>query len=517
MNILRKPDKIQLQNEQESFFLGEKEGVSVDFALVSDCMDVVLSGKAPISFVKLRWYEKIPYDVRVYGDAVERGYGDLGFRGITPERLMAWYTVLSRENGKVGCGVKVRPNAFCFWQVDQEGVTLWLDVRCGTKDFKLDGSLNLASIVFMKDDTADTFGFMKKFCDEMGDSALIPEEPVYGSNNWYYSYGNSSHEQIISDTRLLCDLTSGLENRPYMVIDDGWQLGSTCGQCTGTLGCKTNEKFPDMKKLADEIKNLGAKPGLWLRPLKFSPEGKCPELASALDDTYIDPSCPEALEKIAADVEKVTSQWGYRLIKFDFATFDIFCKMQQSVSLDMAREEFAFRHNMTSAQVVKGFYKTVFEHSNGAVIIGCNCIGHLGAGYFHIHRSGDDTSGFFWERTRKYGINTLAYRLPQHKAFFDVDADCVGILGENIDWKLNSAWLELLSMSGTPLFVSAQPEALDDEKKSAIQAAFKRASEQNDDLRPAELFTATPCNWIINGEEKEFSFSDVMGADRFGV
>jgi len=43
------------------------------------------------------------------------------------------------------------------------------------------------------------------------------------------------------------------------------------------------------------------------------------------------------------------------------------------------------------------------------------------------------------------GVNTLAFRLAQHNAFYMVDADCVGILGDNIPWEKNRQWLALLS------------------------------------------------------------------------
>ena len=61
---------------------------------------------------------------------------------------------------------------------------------------------------------------------------------------------------------------------------------------------------------------------------------------------------------------------------------------------------------------------------------GCNTIGHLSVGLFDASRTGDDVSGREWERTRRMGVNTLAYRLPQHKTFFQLDADCVpAVLG----------------------------------------------------------------------------------------
>lgn len=72
----------------------------------------------------------------------------------------------------------------------------------------------------------------------------------------------------------------------------------------------------------------------------------------------------------------------------------------------------------------------------GALILGCNTIGHLGAGYMHINRTVDDTSGKCWERTRRIGINSLAFRLSQHRKFYEIDTDCVGI-GGPIGWNDN--------------------------------------------------------------------------------
>ena len=66
------------------------------------------------------------------------------------------------------------------------------------------------------------------------------------------------------------------------------------------------------------------------------------------------------------------------------------------------------------------------------------------------------TSGISWERTRKMGINTLAFRLCQHRTFFDVDADCLGVTGK-IPWAQNRQWAELLAQSGTPFLASIKP------------------------------------------------------------
>ena len=52
-----------------------------------------------------------------------------------------------------------------------------------------------------------------------------------------------------------------------MVVDDGWEIDGFLGPY------EPNEKFGDMKALADEIKALGIRPGIWARLLdNQSPE-----------------------------------------------------------------------------------------------------------------------------------------------------------------------------------------------------------------------------------------------------
>ena len=175
------------------------------------------------------------------------------------------------------------------------------------------------------------------------------------------------------------------------------------------------------------------------------------------------------------------------MIKHDFSTRDIFgtygnrfgnqlthynsavIKTANSLSpvLGTAMDEpsvpFGDR-SLTTAEIVKNFYTTIAEAAGASLIIGCNTLTHLAAGIIPIQRTGEDTSSFSWERTRRHGINALSHRMGQHGTFYHVDADCVGIDGR-IPWELNREWLRLLSESGTPLFVSADPQSLTGENK----------------------------------------------------
>ena len=77
-----------------------------------------------------------------------------------------------------------------------------------------------------------------------------------------------------------------------------------------------------------------------------------------------------------------------------------------------------------------------------------------------INRTGDDTSGLQWERTRQIGIDALAFRLPQNGSFYATDADCAGI-PDTLDWELNRQWMDLLALTGIRRYSWYQPAGLE--------------------------------------------------------
>ena len=155
-----------------------------------------------------------------------------------------------------------------------------------------------------------------------------------------------------------------------------------------------------------------------------------------------------------------------------------------------------FRRSKTNAEILLDFYTAIRKTAGDApLILGCNTVGHLTAGLFELQRTGDDTSGQNWERTRRMGVNTLAFRLPQHNTFFALDADCVGIT-RDIPWERNREWLDLIARSGTALFISPAPEAIGDEQKAAIKEAFAIASSGASSGRALDWLSDTvPQDW----------------------
>lgn len=494
------PDYIGIQTEKAQFWGKPEQGsvqtedveVTVEQGEENDA--VMLHAKySAVKWVKLHWNMEISSNARIFADEWERGYGNMEWKGMNPNRMFPWYFLHYGEETKVvwGAGVMVRPGAMCQWLMNPKGITLYLDVRCGGAGVHLKGrTLCAARIVSREFSQCTVFEAAREFCRAMCPDPVFPEKPVYGSNNWYYAYGDSSQKEILRDTDYLCRLTKGLENPPFMVVDDCWQEHHRLEDYNGGPWRKGNAKFPDMKGLADAIKERGARPGIWVRFLLNEDEAIKPEWRLS-HNGCLDPSHPEARAYIRQDMETIC-KWGYELVKHDFSTFDLFGKWGFQMNPLVTSDGWSFYdRTKTSAEIVTDFYQMIWDVAKEyqVIIIGCNTIGHLGAGLMQLNRIGDDTSGKRWERTRQLGVNSLAFRLMQHRTFYDIDADCVGIAGA-ISWEKNRQWSRLLAKSGTPFFLSAVPDLLDEEQEKELAGFLEIASKQE--------IHVVPCDWLTN-------------------
>lgn len=529
VDVLRVPDHVAVVCERGEASLRNSSaseswhggGIEVITRPVGEELRVSLSTSGiAVSRVHLRWNQRLSAGLRVLGDAWERGYGDLEWRGIVPERMLPWYCLTYDGKAAHGYGVKTGPGSLAAWRIDGGGISLWLDVRAGGVGVQLgQRQLEAATVVARRGSCEETpFQVAVLFCRMMCDHPLMPARPVYGSNNWYYAYGNSSHEQILADTRLLVSLSPEGPNRPFMVIDDGWQVdhGHSPGYNGGPWDAG-NERFPDMAGLAAAIHAGGARPGIWIRPLWIARD--VPErwlLATGRTNRTdmprtLDPTHPEVRERVALDIRRMVN-WGFELIKHDFTAFDICGRWGFDMGRDMTPDGWSFADSSrTTAEVMLELYRTIRKAAGHAIILGCNTVGHLGAGVFELQRTGDDTSGVDWERTRQRGVNTLAFRACQHGAFFAADADCVG-LTEKVPWEFNRQWLDLVANSGMPLFVSADPAAVGPDQAAALKSAFAVASQEQPLGEPLDwLETTCPHRWHLDGHVVDYDWYGTAG------
>jgi alpha-galactosidase len=523
LDLHRAPDLVTAQTDTGDFRLvlsGDRwtnNGVVITTADRQGALRVQLS--APTVAVKrlhLRWRGQLDQTRLILGDAWERGYGDLEWRGWVPDRVMPWYVATHDGSLTHAYGVRTGARAFCFWQIDPQGISLWADVRSGGVGVQLgERVLDVCDLVCRAGRAGESaFAAVHAFCRDMCPNPRLPAQPVYGSNDWYWAYGKNSADTVMTDARHIVELSPPGGNRPFAVIDDGWQPVRGKDRIGVGTWDRGNEKFPDMPGLAAEIRRAGARPGIWIRPLQATAETP-DRLRLPRDRAYLDPSMPEARQKVADDVAQLR-QWGFELIKHDYTTFDVFGRWGSTMGSALTRDgwTFAAGPSRTTAEVIDELYRTIRTAAGDSLVIGCNTVSHLSAGHFEICRVGDDTSGTDWSRTRKMGVNTLAFRGPQHGTFYVADADCVGVT-KAVPWSFNRQWLDLLARSGTMLFVSLAPDALGTDERRDLQVALALAATPHPLGEPLDWQRSVyPSRWRLMDREVSY---DWVGPDGAGL
>jgi alpha-galactosidase len=314
----------------------------------------------------------------------------------------------------------------------------------------------------------------------------------------------------------MASLVTDSSNKPFSVIDAGWAVKSPVlpdDCCWGDDFSKSNAKFGDMSRLADQIKKLGARPGLWTRPLCARHDDKTNLLMPAIKNrndsknSFLDPTIEENIERIK-NYFITYKGWGYEIVKHDYTTFDILGRWGFEMTEDITEPGWHFNdESKTNAEIILHLYNSIRQAAGNSYIIGCNTLSHLSAGMFELNRIGDDTSGNDWGRTRKMGVNTLAFRMVQHQNFYQADGDCVGLTNK-VPWEKNKQWMQLLAHSSAPLFISAQPDAVGLEQKQFIKESFAAAAKAQPVAEPIDWLTKlVPSKWRLDGKEVQFDWN----------
>ena len=162
-----------------------------------------------VKFIELEWSFTSDDDIFVLGDVWERSYGDLEFRKLeNNNRLMPWYFIATNKKESFCFGVKTQPNAFISFTYNSDGIKALIDCRNGGCGVELGGrKLHVATFVYKKYETDDVYASLCDYCKTLCDNPILPKERVYGGNNWYYAYGKSSFDEIVSDAKVQAELS----------------------------------------------------------------------------------------------------------------------------------------------------------------------------------------------------------------------------------------------------------------------------------------------------------------------
>src|SRR5262249_5293863 len=133
----------------------------------------------------------------------------------------------------------------------------------------------------------------------------VPTPPM-GWNSW-----NKFHKNIDDKTvREIADamISSGMKDAGYVYvnIDDTWE-----GQRDAQGNIQTNEKFPDMKALADYVHSKGLKIGIYSSP--------GPQTCAKYEGSY------QHEEQDA----KTFAAWGIDYLKYDWCSADTVYKREE--------------------------------------------------------------------------------------------------------------------------------------------------------------------------------------------
>jgi alpha-galactosidase len=181
----------------------------------------------------------------------------------------------------------------------------------------------------------------KKFTIKCGEQICLT--PPMGWNSWNCWAESVSQEKVIRSARAM--VSSGLVEHgwTFINIDDTWQ-----GQRSGAgTPIKSNEKFPDMKQLCDEVHAMGLKMGIYSTPWVTSYAGFNGGSAADESGAWTRP------EKIytgyhfgavsfASIDAKQWAEWGFDYLKYDWFPNDVPHAAEMAAALRASGRDIVF-------------------------------------------------------------------------------------------------------------------------------------------------------------------------------
>ncbi len=347
-------------------------------------------------------------------------------------------------------------------------------------EFRGAHSLHLTSIL-MKTWKGNPYDGLETYSKELAQEYQIKiskEDVPRGWCSWYYFYTNISEKIILDNLKKVKEKKLPIE---FFQIDDGYQkeIGDWL---------IPNQKFPaGMKFLADEIKKVDLKPGIWLAPFLIRPRSEFfkmyPEalikdekerFVSAIwqplwgmGNTYaLDVTHPTAIDYLETVFHTITKDWGYEYLKLDFL---------YAACLDGV----LYNNRLTPVQRYRNILERIRKVvGNKIFMLGCGAPIFPSIGFFDGMRVSCDITPF-WSRqlirvllkdkhalcTERALINTL-YRSFMHKNFWLNDPDCLIVRKEKNKMTYSQTILmaTVMGLSGGMLLMSDNLSTLDEER-----------------------------------------------------
>jgi alpha-galactosidase len=305
--------------------------------------------------------------------------------------------------------------------------------------------------------------------------------------SWYYYYTKISEKVILDNLREIREKKIPVE---FFQIDDGYQ--KEIGEWL-----TPNAKFPaGMQFLAEEIKKINLKPGIWLAPflarknssfyqlypeaiLKDEKGNPVPAIFQpiwGLSNTYcIDITHPISQEYLENVFKTITKEWGYTYLKLDFLFAGLLDGVPYNTKISPAQK---YRQSIESIRKIVG--KNIF-------ILGCGAPLYPSIGLFDGMRIGCDVTPHWsiqtirrWLRdkhalcTENALINTLN-RSFMHRNFWLNDPDCLIIRKDKnqMTYPQTILMATVMGLSGGMILLSDNLSTIDRSRYPILEKALE--------------------------------------------
>lgn len=167
----------------------------------------------------------------------------------------------------------------------------------------------------------------------------ICQTPLMGFTSWNAFVDKIDQNVILNMAKLLRSTGLADYGYQYVNIDSEWQ-----GAYGGTFeAIMPNEKFPDMKKLCDDIHELGLKCGIYSTPMMNAfgrTKGMPGCTRGEMDMTYIESARGIAKEHYEENNVRQWCSWGFDYLKYDWRPCDTVNADRMRKALDRADRDF---------------------------------------------------------------------------------------------------------------------------------------------------------------------------------
>ncbi len=260
-------------------------------------------------------------------------------KGMAGEYISEYFTILYQKDSMNGTlfaaanqgefGIKLETHLTPDGEV--QNVTAIYDFYCHP-DLKPNSKIAISKIIIQNFKGAPEIvlaDYFKNFSSGINVPSLPKKVPT-GWCSWYYYYTKIDQKIIFENLAKVRELNLPIE---FFQIDDGYQreIGDWL---------VPNDKFPGgMRIVADEIKRIGLKPGIWLAPFlvrknseffkKFPEAILKDEMGKPVPAIYqplwgrgytyaLDITHPTSLAYIEKVFTTIVKDWGYPYLKLDF-------------------------------------------------------------------------------------------------------------------------------------------------------------------------------------------------------